>query len=77
MAIAENETPLGILNASIVIVCPLGAEPPISLTTITIIRIRISVTEMPSMLSSERVAKRMSPNARNAMITPAIAAITK
>jgi hypothetical protein len=53
-----------------------GAEPPISLTTITTMRIRISVTEMPSMPSSERVAIRMSPNASTAIRTAAMSAIT-
>jgi hypothetical protein len=65
------------LNASAVIVWPCGAEPAISLTTITTIRIRISVTEMPSIPSSDRVAIRMSPKAKSAMMTAAIAAITK
>ena len=77
LATAESEVPLGSLNASSVIDWPCGADPPISLTTITTIRITISVTEMPSMPSSERVATRMSPNASIAMITAAIAAITK
>jgi hypothetical protein len=38
-------------------------------------RITISATEMPSMPSSERVATRMSPNARNAIPAPATSAI--
>ena len=42
----------------------LGAEPPITFAKMTTISTRISVTEMPSMPSSERVATRMSPNAR-------------
>ena len=47
----------------------LGAEPPITLAKMTTISTRISVTEMPSRLSSVRVATRMSPNAKIAMNT--------
>jgi hypothetical protein len=77
LATADTDVPGGSLNASTVIVCPFGEEPAISLTTITTMRIRISVTEMPSTPSSERVATRMSPNARNAISTAAISAITR
>jgi hypothetical protein len=43
--------------------------PPITLAKMTTISTRISVTEMPSKLSSVRVATRMSPNAKIAMNT--------
>ena len=52
----------------------LGAEPPITFAKITTISTRISSTEIPSMPSSDRVATRMSPNARIAKTTIAISA---
>jgi hypothetical protein len=77
LATAESEVPLGILNASRVTVWPWGAEPPASLATMMIMRIKIRVTEMPSMVSRNRVAMRMSPKASTAMRTAATAAMTK
>ena len=76
VAIVLNDVPLGILNTSVLIDWWSGAEPEISLTTITTISTMISVTLIPSNVISARVATRMSPNASTAMIAPAIRAIT-
>ena len=73
-ATVENEMPLAGANTLSVKLWSLGAEPPMTLAKITTIRIRISSTEIPSMPSSERVATRMSPNARIATPTIAIRA---
>ena len=64
IATVENGMPPGGEKTSSVNSWSLGAEPPSTLAKITTISTRISVTEMPSMLSSVRVATRMSPNAR-------------
>ena len=58
---ADSDVPPGSLKALRVIEVPCGEEPPMSLTTMTIMRITIRVTEIPSIPSSERVATRMSP----------------
>ena len=64
VAIASSVVPLGRLNASpSEDSWPLGASPTISRTKMTTTRITISATENPSIVSSERVAKRMSPPA--------------
>ena len=70
-----SDVPLGSLKALAVIEVPCGEVPAISLMPMTIFRITMRVTEMPSMPSSERAAMRMSPYARMAMMTPAAKAI--
>src|SRR4051794_41083360 len=66
VATASSDVPLGSLNASAnEDSCPAGADPPISFAKITTTRMTIRVTEMPSIVSSDRVATRMSPAAMN------------
>ena len=69
MATVLNVMPSGGTKTSSVKAWSLGAEPPMTLARITTISTRISVTESPSMLSSVRVATRMSPNASHATST--------
>ena len=73
-AIVDSEIPLAGEKTLSVKPWSLGAEPPITLAKMTTISTRISVTEMPSRLSSVRVATRMSPNAKIAMNTIATSA---
>ncbi len=76
VAIASSVVPDGRLNASPSDDSwPSGVEPAISRTKMTTTRITISPTEMPSMVSSERVATRMSPPAMNAISTAETSAI--
>ena len=76
LATADSETPPGMLNASSVSFCPWGEVPPATFTTMTIIRMMISVTEIPSIPSSDRVATRMSPKASTAIKAAATRATT-
>src|SRR4051794_34973697 len=76
VATASNDVPLGSENASPSDDSwPSGAEPPINRAKMTTTRITISVTEMPSIVSSERVATRMSPAAMSQMSAAETSAI--
>ena len=75
IATVENGMPPGGEKTSSVKSWSLGAEPPTTFARMTMISTTISSTEIPSMPSRERVATRMSPNARNATKTIATRAM--